>query len=344
MKKNIKLIGLLLVIISILIGCSSTQNVDNTNSEKNTDTETDKPEKVTIQIDGAAVPYYAPLYIAKEKGYFEEEGLNVEFLYAAAADIVKNVAVGNVQFGFPNADSVITAKSQNIPVKVVHTTYQSGLGATIFKKDKGINSPSDLKGKTIAVTNYGSPNYIQLQVMLKQHGLSIDDVDIEIVGTGAIVNSLVVDQVDAITFSTLRTVELKKQGVLVDEFLSDEYLPSHGNVLVTSDEYLTTNEVQVKGFINALNKGMQYIIDGNVDEAIDVSIKKHATSFEGKEETVKDILNNVFIPSLWQSDLTKDKGLGAADLERWQKTIDILYEYKMIDNKIKADDFIVNLN
>ena len=55
--------------------------------------------KVSIQIDGAAVPYYAPLYLAQEKGYFAEQGLDVEFYYSAGADIVKNVGVGNV----PNA-------------------------------------------------------------------------------------------------------------------------------------------------------------------------------------------------------------------------------------------------
>ena len=89
--------------------------------------------KVSIQIDGAAVPYYAPLYLAQEKEYFTEQGLDVEFYYSAGADIVKNVGVGNVEFGFPNTDSVIVGRGAGIPVKVVHTTYQHELGATIFK-------------------------------------------------------------------------------------------------------------------------------------------------------------------------------------------------------------------
>ena len=108
---------------------------------------------VSIQIDGSAVPYYAPLYLAQENGYFAEEGLNVEFYYAAAADIVKNVAAGNVEFGFPNADAVVAAKAQGIPVKVVHTTYQEGLGAIIFGSDSGISTPADLKGQKVAVTS-----------------------------------------------------------------------------------------------------------------------------------------------------------------------------------------------
>ena len=288
--------------------------------------------------------YYAPLYVAKEKGFFEKEGLDVEFLYAAAADIVKNVAAGNVEFGFPNGDSVITARAQDIPVKVVHTTYQNGLGATIFKKNKGINSPKDLKDKTIAVTSYGSPNYIQLQVLLEKYGLSLRDVNVKIVGTGSIVNALVGDEVDAITFSMLRTVELKNQGVDVDEFRSEDALPSHGNVLITSDEFLEKDQETVVGFINGLNQGLQYIIDGNVEESIDLSIKNYAPSFEGKEEVVAKIFNEVFIPYLWQSDLTKEKGLGTGDIKKWQKTADELRRFEIINKDIKAEDFVVNLN
>ncbi|WP_019533375.1 ABC transporter substrate-binding protein [Paenibacillus ginsengihumi] len=298
-------------------------------------------KKVTVQIDGAAVPYYAPLYVAKEEGYFEEQGLDVDFVYADAASIVKNVAADNVQFGFPNADAVITAKSQDIPVKVVHTTYQRGLGAVIFKKDKGIAQPQDLKGKTVAVTSFGSPNYIQLQVMLEQNGLSIKDVNTKIVGTGAIVNALVSDEVDAIAFSMLRTVELRNSGVEVDEIRSDEYLPSFGNVVITSDKFLESNKDSVIGFNTALNKALDYIIGGNAKAAIDMSIKKYAQASEGKQEITEKIFNDVFIPYLWQSDLTKKDGFGAADMARWQTAIDTQKKFDVIKKEFKAEDLVV---
>ena len=118
--------------VSMLAGCSSesaskaseaaTTAEATTAAEETTAAEakdTGDLKTVSIQIDGSAVPYYAPLYLAQENGYFAEEGLNVEFYYAAAADIVKNVAAGNVEFGFPNADAVVAAKAQGIPVKVI---------------------------------------------------------------------------------------------------------------------------------------------------------------------------------------------------------------------------------
>ena len=333
--KKLFLILFSILTLGLFSGCGETK--------ESTPAKKDEIQKVSIQIDGAAVPYYAPMYIAKEKGYFKEQGLDVDFYYAAAAEIVKNVATGNVQFGFPNADSVILAKSQGIPVKVVNTTYQHGLGALIFQKSSGITEPKDLKGKKIGVTSFGSPNYIQLQVMLEKAGMSIDDVKVEIIGTGAIVNALVSGQVDAIMFSMLRTIELKNQGVDVGEIRSDEFLPSHGNVLIVGDKYLTENKDVVNKFNIALNKGIQYIIDGNTKEAVEMSVEKYAPSFKGKEEIVTAILDEVFIPYLWQSENTKKNGLGYSDAERWNNSIKVLKEYGVIEKEIDAKELIGNI-
>lgn len=333
--KKLFLILFSILTLGLFSGCGETK--------ESTPAKKDEIQKISIQIDGAAVPYYAPMYIAKEKGYFKEQGLDVDFYYAAAAEIVKNVATGNVQFGFPNADSVILAKSQGIPVKVVNTTYQHGLGALIFQKSSGITEPKDLKDKKIGVTSFGSPNYIQLQVMLEKAGMSIDDVKVEIIGTGAIVNALVSGQVDAIMFSMLRTIELKNQGVDVGEIRSDEFLPSHGNVLIVGDKYLTENKDVVNKFNIALNKGIQYIIDGNTKEAVEMSVEKYAPSFKGREEIVTVILDEVFIPYLWQSENTKKNGLGYSDAERWSNSIKVLKEYGVIEKEIDAKELIGNI-
>ncbi|RVU55072.1 ABC transporter substrate-binding protein [Anaerosphaera multitolerans] len=335
-KATLKILSLLLLSMILLVACSSNETKEN----KTEETTKDELTTVSIQIDGAAVPYYAPLYLAQEKGFFAEEGLNVEFYYAAAADIVKNVAAGNVEFGFPNADSVILAKSQDIPAKVIHTTYQNGLGATIFPTDSDIKEPSDLAGKKIAVTSYGSPNYIQLQVLLSKNGLSLDDVSVEIIGTGAILNALTTKEVDAIVFSMLRTIELNESGFAASEFRSDDYLPSFGNVLISSDKYIEENPEIIKGFKKALNKSIEYIIDGNVEEAVDLSIEQHATTASDKRDISIKIINEVFIPYLWQSDYTKENGIGASDLSRWDNLISVSKEYEIIDSIFPASDLI----
>ena len=344
--------------VSMLAGCSSesaskaseaattaeaTTAAEETKAEETTAAEakdTGDLKTVSIQIDGSAVPYYAPLYLAQENGYFAEEGLNVEFYYAAAADIVKNVAAGNVEFGFANADAVVAAKAQGIPVKVVHTTYQEGLGAIIFGSDSGISTPADLKGKKVAVTSLGSANYFQLQAAMESAGLTIDDVQVEIVGTGAILTALTEGQVDAIVFSKLRTIELNNSGYAASEITCDQFLPSFGNVLVAGDKLVAEDPETVDGFCRALNKAIEYIIDGHVEEAVDMSIEKYAPTFAEKRDVVVQILNDVFVKTLWQSDYTKENGIGASNPEKWQALIDESKEIGNIDETFDASELL----
>ena len=338
--------------VSMLAGCSSENagkaseaaatTAEETKAEETTAAEakdTGDLKTVSIQIDGSAVPYYAPLYLAQENGYFAEEGLNVEFYYAAAADIVKNVAAGNVEFGFPNADAVVAAKAQGIPVKVVHTTYQEGLGAIIFGSDSGISTPADLKGKKVAVTSLGSANYFQLQAAMESAGLTID-VQVEIVGTGAILTALTEGQVDAIVFSKLRTIELNNSGYAASEITCDQFLPSFGNVLVAGDKLVAEDPETVDGFCRALNKAIEYIIDGHVEEAVDMSIEKYAPTFAEKRDVVVQILNDVFVKTLWQSDYTKENGIGASNPEKWQALIDESKEIGNIDETFDASELL----
>lgn len=300
------------------------------------------PAKVTIQIDGAAVPYYAPLYVAKEKGYFAKQGLEVDFVYADASTVLKNVAAGSVQLGFPNGDAVLAAVANGVPVKVIHSTYQQGIGAVLSQSSKGIKSPADLKGKTVAVTSLGSPNYVQLQVMAAQSGLDVKkDMTVKVVGTSTIVDAVKTGDVDAIVFSRLRYYALKNAGVDVNQILTDQFLPSYGNVLVTSDSFLKDHPGVAKRFVTAFDEALTYIIDGSTKEAVEVSIAKYAPDFKGQEAAITSIMNEVFVKDLWQSSGTKANGLGWADLDRWQKAIDIQKQYGLISKDIKASDFVM---
>lgn len=324
--------------LALLAATAACGGVD---SESTATTDGGKTTKVSIQIDGSAAPYYAPLYWAKEQGYFEKEGLDVEFLYADAASITKNVAAGNVQFGFPNGDSVIQAVANGVPDVVVHTTYQQGIGALLTLASSGIKSPADLKGKTVAVTSLGSPNYVQLQAMAATANLDIKkDMTVKVVGTGSIVPALQNKEVDAIVFSRLRYYTLKAAGVDVTQILSDQYLPSFGNVVISGKKFIDENPKLVTGFTKALNTSLEDIIGGKASEAVAMSIKKYATSFNGQEAAVTQVMQEVFVSDLWQSEKTKANGLGYGDPERWQNAVDAQKRFGLITGDIKADDFV----
>ena len=303
------------------------------------------PEKltsVTLQIDGSAVPYYAPVYAAIDQGFFAENGLKVNLAYAAGSDILRNVAAGNVEFGFPNGDSVVTAVGKGVLVKVVHTTYQKGIGAVLFNKNTSkIKTAADLKGKKIAVTDLGSPNYIQLQVILKAAGLTLSDIELVTIGTGSIVPALQNGQVDAIVFSRIRYYALKAAGFPIGQILSDSYLPSFGNIVVTNPDYLTKNRAIVRNFTSAFDKGIKFASRRPI-EAVDGAIARHAPSFVGQNAFITNIIRNVFVKDLWNSGFTRDNGYGYGDLKAWQSLIDTQAKFGIIPKSFDAATLVVN--
>ncbi|MAZ18237.1 MAG: myristoyl transferase [Ahrensia sp.] len=299
-------------------------------------------DKVVFQIDGNVVPFYAPLYAGVENGFFADQNIEVEFLYAGASDILTNIAAGNVDFGFPNGDAVVAAAANGLPVKVVHTTYQRGIGALLAKKATGIETYADLKGKTVAVTSLGSPNYLQLQVGLAKAGLTVDDVKVEVVSSGAIVQTLQSDDVDAIVFSELRKYALEAAGEDVTMILSNDFLPSFGNVVVTSADTLANNPDLVKRFTTAVTTSYEWVIDGHVKDALQISMDKYTPTWADQMDTLTTAFEKTFVASVWQSPLTKEKGLGAADFDAWQQNADILAEYGVIEKAPKATDFVVD--
>ena len=201
-------------------------------------------------------------------------------------------------FGFPNGDAVVAAASNGLPIKVVHTTYQRGIGALLAKSESGIKTYEDLKGKTVAVTSLGSPNYLQLQVGLAKAGLSIDDVKVEVVSSGAIVQTLQSDDVDAIIFSELRKYALEANGFNVSMILSNDFLPSFGNVLVTSADKLANNPDLVKRMTNAVSASYQWVIDGHIDDALKISMDKYTPTWVDQTEMLSTAFKNTFVASV----------------------------------------------
>lgn len=162
------------------------------------------------------------------------------------------------------------------------------------------------------------------------------------VSTGAIVQALQSDQVDAIVFSELRKYNLEGAGVDVNMILSNDFLPSFGNVVVTSDRLLAADPDLVQRFTQAVSASYEWVIDGHVGDALDISFEKYTPTWGDQKDLLSTAFENSFVASVWQSDLTREKGLGAADLAAWQANADILADYGVIDSAPQAVDFVVD--
>ena len=113
---------------------------------------------------------------------------------------------------------------------------------------------------------------MQLQVGLKQAGLKLEDVNVEVIATGAIVQALQADKVDAIVFSELRRYNLEADGVDVGMVRPMIFYPHSATSWSPAIGICKTKPKAVGGFNSRPQQSLQWIIDGHVDEALTIAI------------------------------------------------------------------------
>ena len=153
--------------------------------------------QVSVALDWFPWSNHAGLYVAQEKGYFAEQGLDVEIRTPSDPDIVLQlVATGRDDFGINYQTGVLIAREQEVPVVSVMALVQHPLNSVMALKSSGIAEPKDLVGKTIGWP--GIPdNEVLLNTMMQSQGGSLSDVELVNVGFD-LVPALLGEQVDAI--------------------------------------------------------------------------------------------------------------------------------------------------
>ena len=183
------------------------------------------------------------LYVAIEKGYFEEEGLDVNILFPSnTTDPINLVATGEIELGISYQSDVIVARTEGVPVKSVAAIVRSPLNHIVYLKDSDIEGPKDLEGKTV-----GWPG-IPLNEPLVQTIVESDDGDmskVKMTDIGFELNSaLATERVDAVSgmFINHEVPLLAQEGIETEQFNPVDYgVPSYYElVFVTNDN--TWNE------------------------------------------------------------------------------------------------------
>ena len=179
MKKRNMLISLLILILSIgLIGCGSNDTKDS--DDKDTKTE----EKSSVDLGMLKLTSSAPLFIAIEKGFFEEENIevNVEW-FDAAQPIAVATTGGSIDVGATGITASLynmVAGGEDLLIVADKGREQEGYSSTalMVPKNSSIENIEDLKGKDIGITQTGSTFHYMAGRILEEHGLSTDDVNL----------------------------------------------------------------------------------------------------------------------------------------------------------------------
>jgi NitT/TauT family transport system substrate-binding protein len=214
---------------------------------------------------------HAYFYVAREKGYYKAEGLDVTFVRGqGSADAIKKVAAGIATFGFADAGSLVLARGNDgVPVKLVSIVYAKPPQAIFAIKGGGIASAKDLEGKSIADTASSSVRLL-FPAFAKAAGIDVSKVKWVIAEGSALPSLLANGRVDAICqFSVgeplIATAVAPKEVIRIS--YKDAGLNYYGNGIIASEDTIAQHPDQVRAFVRATIKGMKDAFANPVEAA-----------------------------------------------------------------------------
>ncbi len=275
-------------------------------------TGTTSQEMTSIKVGVVPVVDVAPLYLGIDKGFFEDEGLEVEPVVAqGGAAIIPAVVAGDQEIGFSNVVSLMLGQTQDLPVKIISQGIQAtddpenDTAAIAVKGSSDIQEPADLEGKTIAINTLNNISQLTVTAALDSEGVDTSTLHFVEVPLPDMVGQLEAGQIDAagLVEPFVTTGKNAGQRMIIYDRVATEPKMTIATYF-TSDSYLESNPDVVASFVKAMNKSLEYATE-HPDEA--------RQAIANYTQIPPDVLADVVLP-LWQEDLNVDSIENTAQL------------------------------
>ena len=268
---------------------------------------------------------FAPLYVALDKGYYRQEGLQVDLDYNMETDSVALVGAGELEFGVVSGEQVLLGRAQGLPIVYVMDWYQQYPVGVASLSAENIREPADLRGHTIGIPGLYGASYIGLKALLNAGQLKEQDLTLQSIGYTQ-VEALADGIVDAaVIYVSNEPNQLRSEGYDVNVMAVSDYLSLVGNGLITNEDTIATQPDLVKRMVRATLRGIQYAAE-HPDEAFTIS-EKYVENLASLTESEKVVQRQVLADSirLWQVGLG-----GASEPQAWMNMQDLLLQMNLL--------------
>src|SRR3954469_3241888 len=324
---------MLIMAVFLIVGCSNGQP-----SEDETDANAKKEndlKKVTLVLDWTPNTNHTGLYVAKEQGYFAEEGLDVEIIMPGEAGADQLVASGKAEFGVSYQESITQARIQEVPIVSIAAVIQHNTSGFASPAEKNIVSPKDFAGKSYG--GWGSPvEESVIASLMKQENANPDDVSIINMGDTDFFTAVKRDVDFAWIYYGWTGVEAELRGEKINMIYLTDYsknLDYYTPVLATNEDMIENNPETVKAFLKATSKGYQYSIDEPA-KAADILI---AAAPDLDADLVKK--SQEWLAPKYQDDAPR---WGEQKLEVWENYANWMYENNLLEKQLNAKEAFTN--
>ncbi len=329
-------IFLLLTMLTIVTACGnagSSNSGEQGSPEGSTENETLRDIKVVL--DWTPNTNHTGLYAAVDRGYFKEEGLNVEIIQPGQAGADTMVASGEVPFGVSYQEGVTQARTQGVPIVSIAAVIQHNTSGFAAPADRNIKSPKDFEGKTYG--GWGSPiDSAVLDTIMSLEGSDVEKVKNVNMGDADFFTATKRDIDFAWIFYAWTGIEAELRGEPIDMFYVKDYsekLDYYTPVLISNEKTISEDPELVKAFMRATTKGYEYTIEHPEEAAGILSA--------AVPDLDKDLVlaSQKWLSPKYQDDATR---WGEQKAEVWQNYSDWMVEHKLLDKPLEVDKSFTN--
>ena len=294
-----------------------------------------EPETASVKLalDWYPNANHLGLFIAQQKGYFEEENLEVTmYTPSDPSTVLQTVGAGQDDFGMSYQPDVLLARNEGVPVVSILGVVQHPLNSLMTLESSGITRPAQLAGKKVGYPGIPT-NEPLLETMLKADGLNgLEDIELVNIGWN-ISESLISEKVDGVVgaYWTHESINMENIGYPVNVMRMEEWgVPDYYElVLVTSESYLEENQDVAERFIRAIKRGFEEAIS-DPQAGVDVLVAENPGEID---EDIDRPGADLLVP-MWQ--LPAGGGFGTQEPARWNSFVQWMKDNDMLNQSLDA--------
>lgn len=284
-------------------------------------------DKVYVRLKWIYQAQFAGFFTAEQKGFYEEEGINVILTPGGAeSPSIQMVAGGGEQFGITGMGQLMEAREKGVPVVAIAVFHRKN-PLIWFSVNENIKTAENLVGKKVGVT-IGSNSDILFQAMLKK--AEVDVKEVEVVPVTYSISPLLTGQVDAYEgYIINQPLVARREGFKVYIINPTDYgINFYGDTLFTTEKMIKESPDLVERFVKATLKGWEYAYS-HPDEAVDYTLM-YSDQLKKEHET-----------AMMQASLEllrpDDKPIGTIDRQVLEEMHDLLISNNILKNPLDLD-------